>query len=372
MARPNFESYTKGMVRCLCAALLGTVACGTADPSGAPQTTADGGGADGPSGMADARPATDSSVAGPDAAGDAGEATDSSTATGDADATAKTNCTSEHLAGCYRGMYLSLYSDGVGQIVFGGATEPYRRILGDTTKEANALAFIGAHRIESLSLYDLGDILADPGLSVALLSFLDRAQAMGVVEVNAIGDATQGAWDAIAAMQASHAPFDGIVTEIEFWNAGTTFQQFTDTVSYVRSLGMKTRTGASVRVGAYIGWPTEGQVDAMLPLVDRLYVHVYVTSPDLAYAYGQTRFQYIAAGNAAQGTAVDVWPIFSAEGATWSAGTEHFMGDWLSMHTLDEAEATFLTGWEGHPPGPGVRVTGFQYYEGFFMQEYVK
>jgi hypothetical protein len=110
----------------------------------------------------------------------------------------------------------------------------------------------------------------------------------------------------------------------------------------------------------------------MLPLIDRLYVHVYVTSPDQAYAYGQMRFQYIAAGNASLGTSVEVWPIFSAEGVQWSAGAEHFMGDWLATHTLDEAETTLLTSWEANPPGPGAHVTGFQYYEGFFMAEYVR
>jgi hypothetical protein len=268
-------------------------------------------------------------------------------------------------------MYLSLYATGVGQIVFAGPTAQYADILGDVSKEGLVLAFVAAHGIESLALYDLDAILGDATLATQLLSFLDRARMQGILEVNAIADATQSSWDAIAAFQKQSKPFDGLVTEIEFWNAGATFAQFTDTLSYVRSLAMQSRSGGGMRLGAYIGWPTQAQVNAMLPLLDRLYVHVYVPSPEMAYAYGQTRFGWIAAGNTSLGTAVDVWPIFSAEGMQWSAGAEHFMGDWLSTHTLDQAETIFLTDWEANPPGK-VKVTGFQYYDEFFLSEYAR
>jgi hypothetical protein len=286
------------------------------------------------------------------------------------DAAVKANCGAGHLTGCYRGMYLSLYTDRVGQIVFGGATEPYKNILGDAAKEAKVLAFIGAHRIESLALYDLGAILADPGLEADLLSFLNRAAAQGVVDVNAIADATKSGWDSIAAYQRQNSRFDGVLTEIEFWNpGGATFQDYTATLQYIRSLGMKARSGAPMRVASYIGWPDAAQIDALAPLVDRLYVHVYVTSPDQAYAYGKQRFQWVASANTQLHTHVDVWPIFSAEGVTWSAGAEHFMGDWLSSHTLDEAESTLLTAWQADPAGPAI--TGIEYYEAFFLEQYV-
>jgi hypothetical protein len=362
------------MPRWFCAAFVAVIACGTENGPAASQTPGDGGSSDSTAnavdGAKDSGPSFGSD--GSSEVSDAGDASLSSDQTAGGDAAVKSNCASAHLAGCYRGMYVSLYADGVGQIQFGGATEPYRRILGDGNKEAVTLAFIEAHRIESLALYDLGTILADPALTTALLSFLDRARARGVVEVNAIADVTHGAWDAIASTQKQNGPFDGVITEIEFWNPGTTFQQFTDTLSYVRSLQMTTRLGAPLKIGVYIGRPDQNQVNTMLPLIDRLYVHVYVTSPDQAYAYGQMRFQYIAAANASLGTSVEVWPIFSAEGVQWSAGAEHFMGDWLATHTLDEAENTLLTSWEANPPGPSAHVTGFQYYEGFFMAEYVR
>ena len=176
-------------------------------------------------------------------------------------------------------MYLSLWADHVGEVVFGGETEPYRHILGDATKEKTVLDFIAARRIESLSLYDLSAILGDGPRLVALLSFLGRARGRGVVEVNGIADTTQAAWDDIASVQTKDTPFDGLVTEIEFWNSGT-FQEFHDTLTYVRALDMKARSGAPMKLGVYIGRPSAEEVDSMLPLIDRLYVHVYVNRPN--------------------------------------------------------------------------------------------
>ncbi|HRI69190.1 MAG TPA: hypothetical protein PK156_33395 [Polyangium sp.] len=269
-------------------------------------------------------------------------------------------------------MYLSLWTTHIGQVTFEDETEPYREILGDPTKEDAVLAFLKKERIESLSLYDLYKILGDATREPALLSFITRARQNGVLEVNAIGDTTYAAWDAIATTQAASKPFDGLVTEIEFWNGSATFQEFTDTLKYVRSLNIPGRTGGEATLGVYTGWPDATQIEGMLPLIDRLYVHVYVKSPDLAYGYGKDRFQLIANANQKLGTNVDVRPIFSAEGVAWSAGSEHFMGDWLSTGSLDEAEAQLLGAWEAVPPIGPVKETGFQYYDYFFLNRYVK
>src|SRR4051812_49426019 len=54
---------------------------------------------------------------------------------GASDAATQRLCSSADPEGCYRGMYLSLWTDHIGQIQFGGATEAHRWILGDATKE---------------------------------------------------------------------------------------------------------------------------------------------------------------------------------------------------------------------------------------------
>jgi hypothetical protein len=350
----------------LCASLAGCGAAGVTDPGGvSPVDASTGDATAGDAAIGD----SDAGVSASDAADGADSATPS--LDGGSDAALKGNCSAAHPTGCYRGMYLSLQSDRVGQIVFGGATEPYKNILGDPVKEAKVLAFIGAHRIESLALYDLDTILNDGALAADLLSFLDRAAIEGVIDVNAVADSDQNMWNTIAAYQQQHARFDGVLTEIEFWNpGGPTFQDYTATLTYVRSLGMKARSGAPMRIASYIGWPDANQIDALVPLVDRLYVHVYVKSPNTAYAYGQQRFQWIASANTRLHTHVDVWPIFSAEGVMWSAGTEQFMGDWLSTHTLDQAESALLAAWPTNPAEPVI--SGIEYYEAFFLEEYVQ
>jgi hypothetical protein len=274
-------------------------------------------------------------------------------------------CSSETPQGCRRGLYLSPYTDHSGQITFEGDTAQHLHILDDDAKQEQVLDFIAAQHIDSLSLYDLATVLGDAELEPKLVAFVAAARERGVVEVNAIGDTYETSWDAIAATQAQHPLFDGLVTEIEFWNASATFEEFAGIAQYVRALDLKTPSGAPMPLGAYIGWPTPEQVTALTPLVDRLFVHVYVKDAAAAYDYGKERFAAIAAA-----TSVEVRPIFSAEGQDWSAGDEHFMGDYFATHALAEAEATFLTAWEAEA-APLPNLGGFQYYDYFYLERYL-
>lgn len=280
-------------------------------------------------------------------------------------------CDAEHAEACPRGMYLSLWADHNGQNVFAGDTAQHLNILGDSAKEKPVLDFIDAHAITSLSLYDLYPILGDAGRKAALEAFLEKARAHGVSEVIAICDTTEAAWDQIAAEQTSAQLFDGVVTEIEFW-ADNSFDTFKTAVAYVRGLGMKARGGQNMPINVYVGYPTAEQVAEMAPLVDRLFVHVYVTSPDKAFGYGKKRFLDIAAANQAKGTHLEVRPIFSAEGTAWAAGAEHFMGDWLGANSMAEAEKQVLTAWKAEPAESLPPFGGFQWFEYFYLERYVK
>jgi hypothetical protein len=262
-------------------------------------------------------------------------------------------------------MYLSPYADHSGQITFEGETGEHFHILDDEAKRELVLDFIEAQQIDSLSLYNLDAILGDAVLEPKLVDFVTAARARGVVEINAIGDTYEQVWDAVAATQAQHPLFDGVVTEIEFWNANATFEEFESTLQYVRALDLKTTGGAPMPLSVYIGWPTPEQVTALLPLVDRLFVHVYVKDAATAYAYGKERF--VASAAAAP---LEIRPIFSAEGQTWSAGDEHFMGDYFATHTLGAAETAFLTAWEAETE-PLPKLGGFQYYDYFYLERYL-
>lgn len=279
-------------------------------------------------------------------------------------------CDAQHPSGCPRGLYLSLWADHNGQNTFAGDTLPHLHILGDAEKETPVLDFISAHGITSLSLYDLDPILSDASRTAALEAFLEKARVRGVREVLAISDTTQAAWDQIATEQRKAKPFDGFVTEIEFW-ADNSFDTFKTTLAYVHGLNVEGRSGGAMPIASYIGWPSAEQMNDLAPLVDRLFIHAYVTSPDKAFGYVKQRLLDLAAANTAHGTHVEVRPIFSAEGTTWAAGAEHFMGDWLGQHSLPEAESALLAAWAAEPPGSLPPFGGFQYFEYFYLERYV-
>jgi len=292
-------------------------------------------------------------------------------ATGEGGAPPILSCDSATPEACWRGLYLSPYTDHSGQITFAGETAQHLYILDDAQKREQVLDFIEEQGISSLSLYDLATILEDADLKAELVSFVEQARLRGVVEVNAIGSLSKPAWDAIATTQAESRIFDGLVTEIEFWNASATFEELEDIAAYVRTLGMKTPSGREMPLAVYIGRPTPEQLAPLLALADRVFVHVYVKSADLAYGYGQERFAALAEANMALGSEVEVRPIFSAEGETWAAGDEHFMGEWLSTHSLGEAESTFIAAWENETVALPA-LTGFQYYDYFFLERYLQ
>jgi hypothetical protein len=336
------------------------------------------GGTSGVDASSDANPpdaATDTGVDdtrpdGSDARADAVDAQIADVQGGDDQDAGERKCRSDQLDACMRGMYMSPYTDHVGQITLEGETEHHRYILGDAAKEQRVFDFVIEHGITSVALYNLYPIMGDPSLSDSLESFIARLRGAGVLLVNAIGDTTLAAWDRIADFQQSHARFDGMVTEIEFWAGGATEQEFLDTLVYIRSLSMVAPGGGAPTLSVYVGWVDEAQVTQMAPYIDRAYVHVYVDDPAQAYAYGSERVAMFAKANATVGTEVDVWPIFSAEDHAWAAGGETFMGEWLADNGIEGGERELLEAWEAAPVD-GVELTGVQYYSYFFLERYL-
>ena len=317
----------------------------------------------GASGSSDSSSASTAQTASSEASSDSGTTTEGDPPKGE--------CGTANLVGCYRGMYLSLWSDNAGQIDFGGDTEQHRFILGDAAKEQLVLDFIGTHRIESLALYNMGSILGDEDLELALESFMGRAREAGVLRIDAISATSTSTWDNIADFHESHAPFDGFVTEIEFWNDGATFDEFMATLEYIRAFGLVGPGGGPTTLSVYVGWIDQGQVDAMLGLIDRAWVHVYVDAAPTAFGYGEERIEMFANANEAQNREVEIWPIFSAEDNQWSAGSETFMGEWLTENGLDAAELAVLADYEAAPVYERIEVSGHQYFSYFFLERYL-
>jgi hypothetical protein len=108
----------------------------------------------------------------------------------------------------------------------------------------------------------------------------------------------------------------------------------------------------------------------MARLLDRVYVHVYVKSGDQTYDYGKARFEMLAAAAKTVGRPLDVFPIYSAEGETWRAGDEMFMGEWLRDYGMREAEKRFMEKYEAQGP-KSLPVSGHQYFSHFFLEQYL-
>ncbi len=270
-----------------------------------------------------------------------------------------------------RGLYVSLHADHVGVFALSGAAEILRNVLGDVAKEAHLLDFARTHEITTLTLYDLGSILDDRALSEALIAFAARARAAGILRLEAIGAADAAAWDRIAAFQRTHGTFDGLVTEIEFWNGDVTFAELTRLLDDLRALGLADARGAPLPLAVYVGRFDAAQALELARRVDRVYVHCYTRSGESTFDYGRERFQLLAAASTMTGRALDVLPIFSAEGVDFRAGGETFMGEWLSAHGLDEAERWFLGGWSAAALPASLRLAGTQYYEYVFLERYL-
>jgi hypothetical protein len=261
----------------------------------------------------------------------------------------------------HRGMYVSLQSTKIGQL---SLNPPLSNILGNTTSENVLLSFITKYQFDSLSLYDLNKIITN-GLSTKLSNFIQAARACGVMEINAIG-AVNTDWTRIQTYQkANSGKFSGLVTEIEFWNSANvsaSFSSFITQLQYMQSLGVTPPI-----ITPYIGWlnrdpkMAEAQEASMIAQNSgRVFVHSYVTNPSSAYSYGQSRIFNLTAAV----PSLPIWPIFSAEGVTYSAGSEKFMGDWFSTNnTLDKAESIYMTSYV---------PAGFQYYDYTFLKLYLK
>ncbi len=224
-------------------------------------------------------------------------------------------------------------------------------ILQSNSAQQILLEYIASHKIDSISIYDLNAILPSPQLSASLSRFIEASRIFGVTQVNAIGASSRD-FDRVKAYQDSRlGKFDGLLTEIEFWNGGD-FNSFISTLQHMRGLGLG-------KVAAYIGWPSADKLPAIAKACDQVLVHCYVKDPHTAYGYGRPRIQGLFAAN----PALEIYPIFSAEGAQIAAGSEHFMGDWLSANSMDAAEKIF---------NAGYTPAGFQYYEYPFLKAYLK
>ena len=208
-------------------------------------------------------------------------------------------------------------------------------------------------------------------------------------------------FDKIAAFQSSQrasqsltATFDGLTTEIEFWNfdndychnppstcfptsqggqaccscndESSCFDAYSAALTYMRSLRLISPAGRPVVIISYVSGhlaeiATAAQVSTLSKLADRVDPACY-TSPDpaAAFRYCQGTIRALQASS----PSLAVFPIFSSE--------SEYMGPWLAgrANPLDAAEAAFNTAASASGQVSALSY-GFQYFEYGWMSRFI-
>jgi hypothetical protein len=260
----------------------------------------------------------------------------------------------------------------------------FNTILNSTTSKTNLLQYAKNHQITYLALYDLHLVHNEHNLTNAtanqiLADFISTAkQNYGITQIMAIGENATFFQTRIMAYNdtrtASLEKFDGLGMEFEFWTP-----TFTQTGSYYcvnylipnglscDSVGafafckrqlklMKNMTNNSshpMTVAMYTGWPNQGQMQQIADIVDKTYIHAYVSNPNSTFTYALTRLQFYNTYAGVENISI----IFSAE--------SDFMGSWLAANGMLAAERIFTTAynnatgaWKNHVNWQG----GFAYF----------
>mgnify|MGYP001062710693 FL=1 len=230
--------------------------------------------------------------------------------------------------------YRGLYVDG------------FKSILGDANKENLLLSWCVSQNFNTLSLYNLNEIIDNPVPIVQLAQFIRKARVtFGINQITAVRGTS--------ANFIQNAEYDSSQTDLnkrfsvynlenEWWNNGPACN-FSCYTSILKTLKMYAKRGSPPMIAeAYIGWfknPTGqelNQANTLVNYLDRIMVHDYQKSPQLGYMTSRLSFLGQAAKN--QGRIMDVIVIFSAE--------SEFMGDYFNVnsqnHSFEDAYVSIL------------------------------
>jgi hypothetical protein len=273
------------------------------------------------------------------------------------------------------------------QVVFGQRVmyvDGFNTILNSSASKTNLLQYAQNHQITYLALYDLHLVHNEHNLTNAtsnqiLANFIaDAKQNYGITKIIATGENATFFQTRIMAYNATRSlsaeKFDALGMEFEFWT-----NTFTQTggyycVNYLIPNGlscdsagafafcksqlqlMKTMTTNSshpMTVDMYTGWPNQGQLQEIADIVDKTYIHAYVSNPNSTFTYALTRLQFYNTYAGVENISI----IFSAEPV--------FMGSWLTANGMLAAEQIFTTAYNNATGNWKSHVnwqSGFSYF----------
>lgn len=252
-------------------------------------------------------------------------------------------------------------------------------IVTDTTKTQEFLSFVKKHKFTELTFYTGGpvDTRVIPTKQPEFKALLDKVRSQGVTFVSiAVGGKNE--MDRITAFLTTHSvKIDGLWLEYEWWNNKP--RDFdSNAVELLKYMRYKSAPGTVI--GAYIGWTEQAEMNVLLKIVDRVYIHSYVDRGSKLYPQMKTRLAQIQA--AAPEYPVKVIPIISAEwlppaicnqGPTAPGYYDNmcFLGPWLKANNaFSGAESSFKDSEKSdRPTESGVKtwrnfakIAGFYYF----------
>ncbi|MEO5968967.1 MAG: hypothetical protein ABIQ95_03495 [Bdellovibrionia bacterium] len=271
-----------------------------------------------------------------------------------------------------RGMYLSVWTDAAEDPIL---ADKYNYILGDSRKEFHLIEFIKKYKIDSISLFNLPVLLDMPGMPEKLSQLIVATKNAGVKEVLAAGS-KKADWVVYAGFQKNYpARFDGLITEVEFWNSQdsektSAYKAFLDLADDMRAHSIQTQ-GRPFKFAVYMGLldsvPNVSQQEVareIVSRVDRVILHCYEKNPQTSYQNCKDRMSTFLSEKESQAKDMELVPLVSTEGPEFSAsnGRETFMGSWLQGNaSFEKLESEFRN--QIRQDTDPNKLSGIYYYE---------
>jgi len=232
--------------------------------------------------------------------------------------------------------------------------DDFSAILGNKTRENNLLKYARDNGFTTLSLYDLQRILhpnmIDRANTMQLADFIYKAKTDYCIQcITAIGENADFFRDVISAYNhlrpQKDQKIDAYNLEFEFWNyiaigvgkdnyctnylryAGANcdvegaFHFYMQQLARLHQLAVQDNCLCETYVGQF----DEKKIKEMLPFLNRILIHAYVSNPSTSYQYTVERLMLFAGTNAVTNVII----IFSSEA--------EFSGPWL--YAQDESAA---------------------------------
>ncbi|MBL0256316.1 MAG: T9SS type A sorting domain-containing protein [Bacteroidetes bacterium] len=246
--------------------------------------------------------------------------------------------------------------------------------IGDSVQENKILNYVSSYGFNYITIYDLNLLNWSVPQKNSLAAFISKAKTQyGVVQVGAAGETYNFFKNYIVPYNISRGNaterFDVFNFEFEFWLTSSIATYYGP--NYLLPNGFTADTAGAFAFAMqqfgkidslsnlygtlneiYLGWPTQGQMQRVVALADRILLHAYRVNDADIYQYSQSRLYDIASAN----KPIQVMPIFSSEPI--------FMGPWLDNHPITQPFETFDGFFKSEPAAikQNISLQGYQWF----------